>query len=65
MFQRDLTTKVNDAHYVCLFLFRLHSDLQNVSYEHQSIDEVAIDIVSKLRNNFDRYFSMKQVTKQH
>ena len=63
-YQRDVS-KINDAHYVCQFLFRLLSDFQNVAYEHQSFNELATDVVSKLKNDIELYFSIKQISKQH
>ena len=57
-FQHDLS-KINYAHNVCIFLFRLHSDLQKIVYEHQGIDKVATDIVPKLRTNNESYFPKK------
>ena len=62
-YQRDLR-KINDAHYVCLLRFRLHSDLQMIAYHHQSIHEVATDKVFEIRTKIERYFPMKQVTEQ-
>ena len=63
-YPRDLS-KISVADYVCLFLFRLLSDIQNGAYEHQSIDEVATVTVFKLWTNNEWYFPSKQITKQH
>ena len=63
-YQRDLS-KFNDVHYVCQFPSRLHYELQKVACEHQSIDKVATDLVSKIPNKIERCFPMKEATKKH
>ena len=63
MFQLGFS-KIIDAQCVCLFPSSLHSDLQQIAYEHQSIDDVATDRVFKLRTSFGNFFAMKQVANQ-
>ena len=63
MFQLGFS-KIIDAQCVCLSPSSLHSDLQQIAYEHQSIDDVATDKVFKLRTSFGNFFAMKQVANQ-
>ena len=63
-FQRDLR-KMNEVYYICLFLFRLHSDLQKNTNEHQNFHNVANDIVFKLRTKNESHFPRYQVTDEH